>query len=66
MSPYFVLKFSAKFAAVLSTFANVRYNIYLSADFMEGEMIRRLSYRLLLLLLRSVIVHYELCHDTTK
>jgi uncharacterized membrane protein YidH (DUF202 family) len=37
---YFVIKFSAQVAAVHSTFAHVRYNIYFH-DFVEGEMIRR-------------------------
>jgi len=35
---HLVIEFSAQVAAVLSTFAHVRYNIYFQADFVEGEM----------------------------
>jgi hypothetical protein len=71
MNKKFVIKFSAQVSAVLSTFAHVRYNVYFHADFVEGEMIRHLNIDfellllLLLLLLCSVIVRYELCHNST-
>jgi len=40
---FLVIEFSAKAAAILSTFAHLRH-IYFHTDFVEGEMIRRLSY----------------------
>ena len=53
---YFVIKFSAKVAAVLSPFSHVRYNIYFHADFVEGEMICRLNTDFVIIIIISIII----------